>query len=864
MTQRLIYTILAMLVAISAAAQRISGTVTDEQTGETLPFANIMLDGGIKGRTDENGKYSIAFRAGRMKVSMIGYETKTVRVNAAGVYNVRLKDMSSSFGEAVVVGKKKKYSRKNNPAVALMEKVIAAKKLSDLHAHDYLSVKKYSKLVLSVNDVSEESLSKGVFKSMPFLIDHVEACNETGKLILPISVEENVVQSIYRKADKTEKTILLGQRQNGINDLFNTGDILNVVLKDCFADVNIYDDEIRLLQFPFLSPIASHSAISFYRYFLEDTTFIDGVKTIRVDFTPNNPQDFGFSGSLYILADSTYRIKRADIGIPRRSDVNFVESMRVIQGFQQLPSGEQVLITDDMLVELKFAAFMEKFQVKRTNNFSDFSFDIIPDKTFKFRGDQKTDINAHMRTDEFWADNRSETLTQSEQDMESLMQEMQRLKGFKIALFGLKAFIENFVETSTDPKKPSKVDIGPVNTMFSQNFVNGFRLRASAQTTANWNRHLFLRGYGAYGFKDHEWMGLGEVTYSFNEKGYLPREFPVNNLTFSYNRDVMSSSDKFMPTDKDNVFTSFKWTKVDHMMYYETFRLLWDREWENGLRFTLQARTERDRPTAALFYQSLDGTGSPSQDATLYRRYFRTSDITATINFQPGATYVNTKQRRIKINHDTPVFTLSHTAGTYEQFGTNYAYHITEGGIYKRFWLASWGKLDAYLKGGVQWSKVPFPLLIAPAANLSYIMEDFTFNLIKDMEFLNDRYASLMLSWDMNGKLLNRIPLIRRLKWREYLGCNVLWGGLSDKNNPFLPENAADRRLFYFPGRFNADGSYAYTSSAMEGKTPYVEVIAGLHNIFKLLHVEYVRRLTYIDRPNVDKWGIRFMLRVSF
>ncbi len=864
MKKRFFLSILTSLLVLTAAAQQyVSGKVTDAQTGETIPFANVVLGDKVV-RTNEAGKYSIPFRAGKMRVSVIGYETKAVVVNSAGTYNVKLQNTSGELNEAVVVGKRGKYSRKNNPAVELMKKVIAAKKKSDLRQHDYYSIDKYSKMTFAFNEVTDKVFEEGHFKKFPFLKEHVEVCNETGKLILPISVDETVSRDIFRKADKTEKTIILGQRSNGINDLFNTGDILNTVLKDCFTDVDIYDDNVRLLQYPFISPISSRSAIGFYRYFIEDTTFVAGDKCIRVDFTPNNPQDFGFSGSLFILADSTYRLKKADIGIPRRSDVNFVEEMRIIQEFEQLPSGEQVLCMDDMLVQLKISNFLQKFQVKRLTEYSNFDFSDIPDKTFKFKGEQLTDINAHMQDEAFWEEHRAEQLTQSEDRMELLIRRLEQVKGFKAVLFVAKAFIENFVETSTNPEKPSKVDIGPVNTTISQNFVDGLRLRASAQTTANFNPHLFLKGYVAYGFKDHRWKGLGEVTYSFNKKAYLPREFPVNNLSLSYNRDVMSASDKFLPTDKDNVFTSFKWTTVDHMMYYENVKLLWDMEWMNGLRLKLQARTQLDEPTGALFYQSLNGQATPSQSAANYREKFRTTDFTASLTFQPGATYVNTKQRRLATNHDAPIYSISHTTGVYEQFDKNYAYHMTEGGIYKRFWLSSWGKIDATLKGGIQWSKVPFPLLIAPAANLSYIMEDNTFNLIDNMEFLNDRYASLMVSWDMNGKILNRIPLVRKLKWREFIGCNVLWGALSDKNNPLLPQNANDRRLFYFPGNFRPDGTFDYLSGVMDSRTPYVEVVGGIHNIFKILHVEYVRRLTYIDRPDVNKWGIRFMFRVTF
>lgn len=864
MIKKLLLLALGLLMSLTLAAQRITGKVVDAKTGETLPFVNVVFESGGGTQTDAEGNFSLPFRAGKIRFSTIGYETKSVRVSVAGHLAVQLKATESAFGEAVVTGRRSKYSRKDNPAVELMKKVIAAKKKSDLRQHDYYSIDKYSKMTFAFNEVTDKVFEEGKFKKFPFLKEHVETCNETGKLILPISVEETVTREIYRNRPKAEKSIILGQRSNGINELFNTGDILTTVLKDCFTDVNIYDDEVRLLQYPFTNPISSRSAISFYRYFIEDTTYVAGDKCIRVDFTPNNPQDFGFSGSLFIMADSTYRVKKADIGIPRRSDVNFVEQMRVIQEFTELPTGEQVLKKDDMLVQLKVANFLQKFQVKRTTEYSNFDFGIIPDKTFNFKGEQLTAVNARMQGEDFWEQHRSEVLTQSEDKMDLLIRRLEQVKGFKAVLFVAKAFIENFVETSTDPKKPSKVDIGPVNTSISQNFVDGLRLRASAQTTANFNPHLFLKGYLAYGFKDHRWKGLGEVTYSFNKKGYLPREFPVNNLTLSYNNDVMSPSDKFLPTDKDNVFTSFKWTTVDHMLYYERLSLEWDREWENGLRLKLKVQTQKDEPTAALFYQSLDGAGGPTADATHRRTQLRTNDFTAGITYQPGVTWVNTKQRRIAANNDAPIFSLSHTTGLYEHMDRNQGYNFTEAGIYKRFWLASWGKIDTYLKAGAQWNKVPFPLLIMPAANLSYIMEDNTFNLIDNMEFLNDRYASLMVSWDMNGKILNRIPLIRRLKWREYIGCNVLWGQLTDKNNPFLPQNAGDSRLYYFPGHFNANGTFTYLSSPMDHRTPYVEVIGGIHNIFKIFHIEYVRRLTYIDRPDVDKWGIRFMFRVTF
>lgn len=864
MTKKFSSLLLLFLLAVSVTAQTLTGTVTDGKTGEALSFVNVICENGGATQTGLNGRFSLPFKAGKLRVSMIGYETKHLRVKKAGTLNIQLTPLENAFNEAVVTGRKVKYSRKNNPAVELMRKVIAAKKRSDLTRHDYYSIDKYNKLTFAFNEVTDKVFEEGKFKKMPFLKEHVETCNETGTLILPVSVDETVTREIFRKSPRSEKSIVTGHRVNGINDLLNTGDILTTMLQDCFTDVNIYEDEVRLLQYPFISPVSTRSAIGFYRYFIEDTVMVDREKCIQISFTPNNPQDFGFSGSLYVAADSTYRIRKVDMGIPGRSDVNFVENMRVIQEFDSLPSGEQVLVSDNMLIQLKLANFLQKFLVKRTTQYSNFSFEPLPDKTFRFKGKQITDADAMMRDNSFWERHRPEVLTKSEDRMEMLVRRLQEVKGFKFVLFVAKAFIENFVETSVNPEHPSKVDIGPVNTMISQNFVDGLRLRASAQTTANFNPHLFLRGYVAYGFKDHRWKGMGEATYSFNRKGYLPREFPVHNLTFNYTTDVMSPSDRFIPTDKDNVFTSFKWTKVDHMMYYRTFSLLYDREWAGGLRMKARLRTERDEPTASLFYQPLDGNGTPSPEAALHKKSFVTSDMMFGLTYQPGVTWINTKQRRIPANNDAPILSLSHTTGVKGILDSDCNYNLTEAGIYKRFWVASWGKIDADLRGGIQWNKVPFPLLVAPAANLSYIKEDNMFSLIDNMEFLNDRYVSLMVSWDMNGKIFNRIPLLRKLKWREMIGCNVLWGMLTDKNNPLLERNAGDSRLYYFPGHFNADGTFSYLSSPMDRHTPYVEVFAGIHNIFKILHVEYVRRLTYVDRPDTDKWGIRLMMRITF
>ena len=839
---------------ISVSAQNIQGVVTDSLTNEPIPYLSVFYEGkGVGSITDNDGNYKVEARKGwnKLTFSAVGYVTKVVNI-IPGVtknLNVRMRPDDIMLDEVVVKPKREKYSRKNNPAVELMKKVIAHKKNNKLSENDYYQYNKYQKITMSLNDVTPEMLEKGMYKKMPFLKDQIELCEETNKFILPISVDETASQKIYRKHPKSEKTLIKGMSSTGVNELFATGDMLSTVLKDVFTDVNIYDNDIRLLQYPFISPISSSDAISFYKFYIMDTTFVDKDKCFHLTFVPNNSQDFGFTGHLYVLADSSYTVKKCTMNLPKKSGVNFVDNMDIIQEFEQLPNGEWVLKTDDMIVEMTLMKIMQGFQIRRTTRYSDYAFDELPQQLFKRKGAEIKEADAMMRGDDFWNQYRPVPLTQTESSMDMLVKRLEQMPGFKYVIFVLKAFIENFVETGTK-EHPSKVDIGPVNTMISNNYIDGLRLRMSAQTTANLNPHLFLKGYYAYGFKDHRSKYMGEVEYSFNKKEYLPREFPKNSITFSYQYDVMSPTDKFLKTDKDNVFVSFKTSTVDQMSYVRNIALKYENETQFGLKTTVEVKHSKDEPTGGLAYITND-------DQKTLIPEIQTMEASLAFRYAPGETFVNTKQRRIPVSFDAPVFTLSHTAGFKGVLGGEYNYNLTEIGLYKRFWFSSWGKIDMFVKGGAQWNKVPFPLLIMPAANLSYILQRETFNLINNMEFLNDRYASLDVSWDLNGKIFNRIPLLKKLKWREAIGFKMLYGHLTDKNNPM--KHPGDSELFLFPTR---DGRP--TSFVMDPKTPYMECSVGIHNIFKILHIDYVRRLNYLDHPDANKWGVRFMVMMTF
>ena len=846
---RKLYFVVALLLVSTLqlmAQQKITGRVIDED-GFAVSYASVQYRGHkIAVSSDSQGKFSIEKHPGWvLTVSALSYKSQTISVNEKMDFiEVKLKDDSHKLNEVVVKTKRGKYSRKDNPAVELMRRVIAAKKKTDLSNHDFYQYDKYQKITLALNDLKKEQLEGKFFSKRQYLLDQVETSPYNGKLTLPVSIDETVSQHIYRKDPKTEKDIIKGQQSNGIGQVIQTGEILNTALKDAFTDVDIYDDYVRLLQYPFPSPIG-RTGISFYHYYIEDTVYVERDLCYHLQFIPANSQDFGFRGELYVLADSSLHVKKCNLYMPHNTDVNYVKNMKIEQEYTRLDNGEWVLSKDDMIAELHVNSMLQDLLVVRNTRLTDYAFDELPKILFKGKAKVRHDMDVMNRDEAYWNKYRQVDLTKSESSMDSFIHRMENSKGFKYIIFFVKALMENYVEIGggTDGKK-SKFDLGPVNTYISKNFVDGIRLRLAGRTMAALNPHFFWDGYAAYGTKSNDWYTGNIFTYSLNKKKNSPFEFPMRNLTFEVARDVTSPSDENLLHNKDNFFMTFRAATQDEMFLYHRQKLAFTYETDWGFRFNTSLRFQSNRTVGNLHYYHLDGTEV---------KKIRMTDLNVGINYNPGVTYVNTKQQRLPINLDSPEIGLSHTMGFRGFMGGQYHSNITKLSIYKRQWLGSWGYLDFHAIGQAQWNKVPFPMLILPPINLSYFEQETTISLMKDWEFLNDRQVFWALSWDMNGKLLNRIPLIKKLKWREWFAIKGVWGHLTDKNNPYLEKNQGDGRLFKFP-----------KNSHVMNDTPYWECVAGVHNIFKFFSVEYVRRLTYLNNNNIDKWGIRFGFMMSF
>jgi hypothetical protein len=168
--------------------------------------------------------------------------------------------------------------------------------------------------------------------------------------------------------------------------------------------------------------------------------------------------------------------------------------------------------------------------------------------------------------------------------------------------------------------------------------------------------------------------------------------------------------------------------------------------------------------------------------------------------------------------------------------------------------LSQLGYADTWLEGGYLAGKVPFPLLTIHRANQTYAYQLNAYNLMNFMEFVSDRYISYNIDYSMNGFLFNKIPLLKKLKLREAASFKILYGGLRNENKPDKSSDA-----FKFP-----TNELGQTTTFVPDGRPYMEASVGIANIFKLFRVDLVKRLTYLDNPNVAKWGVRTLVKFDF
>lgn len=830
-----------------------SGIVKDSITGEPLPFVSVYFDGSTIGAmTDDNGTFTLQNNQGYTKLAAasLGYDTKFIDLKPGKKNDnleVLLKPTAFEISEVVVKPKREKYTRKDNPAVELIKKVIAHKNDNRIEAKPEYQTEVYEKLSLSLDNFNPNLDKNKFLKKFKFIKNYLDTSEFNGKPILTVSVRENLSDFYYRKSPKAEKTIVRAKRMQGIDKTLDDGGGITSNLEEIFKSINIFDNNIPILLNRFVSPLSSTLATTYYHYYIMDTLDVGGDKCVDLAFVPANSESYGFTGRLYITLDGNYAVKKVLLNTPANINLNWVDKLRIEQEFKQMPDSTWVLDQENTFVNFYVVKGTQQLYAHQLRNYDNYNFNVQnADSVFGLLGALHVLPEATAQPDTFWTHNRPIPLKEKEDALKDLLGQLRKVPAFNAIIKTAEILITGYIPTAND-KKVTKFDFGPMNATFSANHLEGFRMRVGGMTTANLNPYWFASGYLAYGTNDRKIKYNLKLTHSFTKKEYHEGENPVNNLSFIQEYDVYTPGQDFLFTSKDNIFVAWKVGEpVTKMQYIRKSVLQYEKEWLNGLTWKSWIMNQNNEAAGTLQYIKRDESGN------LYHiKDFTTSEIGTQLRFAPGERAYNGrsgKESVFNLSKDAPVFKLSHQLGIKGVLGGDYNYNHTEISAEKRIWLSSFGHIDAQVKAGKVWDKVPFPLLILPNTNQSITIQPEAFHMMNALEFVTDQYVSFNATYYLKGWILNRIPGIKWLRLREVLSFNMIYGGLTDKNNPTLTPG-----LFLLP-----DGTQPL------GSTPYMECSVGLENIFKILRIDYYRRLTYLDHPDIKKGGIRIALRFTF
>lgn len=827
-----------------AQATIVTGKVIDAVDKEPLPFVSVSFPGTTIGvTTDNDGKFTLSTsrQFSQVKISFVGYKEVLLNISAGKTQSLNTISLQPSSQQLTEVeirsGARQRYRNRDNPAVELIRRVIANKEKNRPERYNYVEYREYDKLQFALSNLSTTLSDKKFFRKYAFLLDNRDSTTVPGKSLMPFFLDEKLSQYYYRKNPEDERTVLLGQKKTDLGSFIDS-DGFGEYIKNMYAKVDIYDNNIFLVTKNFLSPISDNSP-NYYKFFITDTIITpDSSKLVELSFTPRNTEDILFEGKIYVTIDSNYAVQRVKLGINKNINVNYLASMNVNQDFEKNPDGRYRLSRSNTLAEFKTGKKRNGgFFGIRTISYGNYKINQPrPDTAYTGPKQTEDEVAALQKQPiEFWQKNRLDTLTLAESKVYSNIDSLTNMPSFKrtmdiatLILAGYKSF--------------GKFELGPANTFYSFNPVEGLKLRVGGRTTPELSKRYYFETYLAYGFKDERWKYFLSGTYSLNNKSIY--KFPQNYIRFSFNRDTRVPGAQLQFVQRDNILLSFTRGTNDKYLYNDLYRFDYVREFENHFGYSFTFRKLTQTPAGSLYYENNTGRIA---DLT-------TSDATLMFRYAPNEKFYQGKIYRIPIPTKYPIFTLDYTMGINNLFGGQYGYHNLHARIDKRVFLSQLGFADVFVEGGRMFSKVPYPLLNIFRANQSFNYDIYSYNLMNFLEFVSDKYVSINIDQHFQGFFFNKIPLFKQLKWREVASFKAIKGGLSDQNNP-----AINTSLFQFPvTATGAPITYAL------GNQPYMEGSVGIENIFKLLRVDLVRRFTYLDHPEVSQYGIRARVKFEF
>lgn len=819
-----------LLASLSGHAQTIvSGKVTDAGSGDPIPFANVVFKGtSIGTTTDFDGNYSLKTTApvDSLQASYIGYfpKTKAVKKGITQVINFQLEEQLNSLNEVVI-------TPGENPAFEILKQVDNNRRVHDkrrLTAYEYET---YTKIEIDIDNMSDKFRKRKIVQKITQVLDSVDRiAGEDGKPILPLFISENVSKLYYRDNPRLKTEHILKSKITGVG--IEDGDMVTQLVGSSFQEYNFYQHWLNIVGKDFISPIADAGRL-YYEYDLTDSVYINGFYCYRIDFYPKSPQDLAFTGTMWITKHE-YALKQIDASIGKQANLNFIEKIKIQQELDPTGDGAWLPVKNRVLIDVSeltqnTAGMLAKFYTSNKN------VTINQPKENSFYAQSIVlDDNAYADKDEdSWDLLRHEPLSDTEKSVYRMIDTLQNIPVVKTYTDLIMLAVNGYYETG-------KIEIGPVLSIASINDIEGVRFQPGFRTNEHFSRKWMLGMQVGYGFKDEKFKYNFNATYILDRKRYTTISLRTRRDLNRIGVDDEALADNYI------FLAAQRWGTYRAGYYFDETRFNVQRELFKGFSQRIALRYNTFSPAFDFGYK----WGEPA----VIKQKFQTAEAIFETRFARDEMFVQGQNIRYSLGVTRwPIITFTYVRGINDVFGSDFTYNKTRLSVDQPIRWGVLGKARAKLTGEYIFEALPYPLLAYHLGNQTGFYTSATFNLMNFGEFVSDSYASFQYNHNFEGFLLNRIPLMRKLKWRLVGTANVLYGGLSQKNQVLL--------LDEFP-----DGRDAAKVGFLERGKPYVELGYGIENIFKFFRIDFMHRLTYLDHETeakVRKFGILFSAQLT-
>lgn len=800
----------------NAQTTKVSGKVVDFVSREPLPFINVVFKGTTAGTTtDFDGNYMLSSDkpSDSLIFTYVGYQRLAIKIKKGETqqYNVGLQASTVALKEVVI-------KPGENPAHAILKKVIQNKPFNDREKLDYYQYEVYNKIEFDINNINDKFKKSTVVKPFKFIFDNIDSSNIAEKPFLPLFLSESISEVYYRKKPKVTKEVIKATKVAGVDN-----ESVSQFTGDLYQNVNIYDNAILVFGKNFTSPV-SDAGLFFYRYYLIDSMVVDGKYCYQIQFKPKRKQSLCFVGNMWIN-DTTFAIKRLEMNMSGEANINYINTFNVVQDYQNV-EGSWFLKKDKLVVDFIIQKSKPGFYGRKSTSYSKYLVNKPVEEKFYSKTDNLiVEEGANDKQIDFWLENRHDTLSKNEQGIYKMVDTIRTIRAFK-------TYQEIIQSVTSGYRVMGYFELGPINKLYSRNNIEGSRIRLGGRTSNKFSKWHEFSGYAAYGFKDLTYK------YGFGYRGFITKD-PRQMIGFNYKNDYEILGQSQNGFSYDNfIATIFRIRPLTNLTNLQDYSAYYSYEWFPGFQNKISLVHRIYTPVAGFKYTFLGSDNAVQELSNII-----TSEIRLFARLAIDEKYLAGEFDRVSLGTKWPIFAVQYNTGIKGAFKSDYKYHKVNINIVDRFRINPLGYTDYVLDAGKFFGNVPFPLMEIHGGNETYFYDPYAFNMMRFYEFVSDEYASLSVSHHFEGFFLNKIPLMRKLKWREVVSGKALVGAV----------NAKSSKILIFPDALNT----------LNGK-PYYEAGVGVENIFKILRFDLLWRLSHLNNPDISKIGFRGTLQFIF